>query len=368
MPAKPYFDRIILIAVLLLMIIGIAMVFSSSALVAQKLGKKITYFCVKQLIWAILGLLLMLFFMFIDYKKLKSKTVNYGVLGISLCLLVYVLFGSGDIKRWVRLGSFSLQPSELAKIGVVLFLAFTLQHKEIPLSPKSLVSVILIVCLVIGLILIEPDLGTVLLITLVFVTMLFVLGISRKLIISMVIVGVILLIFALELYSYRMERIMAWWCQIVGKEPSNRNISDALFQLEQAKIAVGSGGIKGLGFGNSLQKLYYLPQPHNDFIFAIISEELGLIGALGIWLLFFIIFVRGALIAKSFSDRYGSYLAFGITLLLIYQSLINMSVVLGLFPTKGIPLPFVSYGGSSLLSSLCCIGLLLNLSQNVNKT
>lgn len=368
MPARAWFDRAILIAVLVLMIIGLAMVFSSSALVAQKLGKKITYFFVKQLIWAILGLLLMLFFMFIDYKKLKSKTINYGVLGISLCLLVYVLLGHNDIKRWVKLGSFSLQPSELAKIGIILFLAFTLQNRKIPLSSKSLLSISLIVFLVVGLILIEPDLGTAFLITLVFLTMLFVLGISKRLIITILIVGVVLLIFALELYSYRMERIVAWWCQIAGKELSSKNISDALFQLEQAKIAVGSGGIKGLGFGNSLQKLFYIPQPHNDFIFAIISEELGLIGALGIWLLFFIIFVRGALIAKSSPDRYGSYLAFGITLLLIYQSLINMSVVLGLLPTKGIPLPFISYGGSSLLSSLCCIGLLLNLSMNVNKT
>jgi cell division protein FtsW len=368
MQGKITWDRSLLLAVLALITIGIVMVFSSSALVAQRLGKAPAFFLVRQLIWAVIGLLMMVFCMFVDYRIVKSKMFNYGIIALSLCLLVYVLFGAEGAKRWIRIGSFNIQPSELAKVGVVLFIAYTAQNKEIPISIKKMGGAILVISIIVGLILIEPDLGTAFLISLVFVSMMFVLGINKKIIISLLLIGAILLFLSLKLYNYRMERIIAWWCQIVGKEPPNKEVSDALFQLEQAKIAVGSGGINGVGIGNSLQKLFYIPQPHNDFIFSIIAEELGFIGSVALWFLFFVIFIRGALISKKLDDKYGSYLALGITLMLVYQALINISVVLGMLPTKGIPLPFISYGGSSLITSMIFVGLLLNLSQNLEKS
>ncbi len=365
MAKKLVWDRMILFSVFFLLIIGIVMVYSSSALVAQKIGKPSAFFLVRQLVWTVLSLLVMILLMLVDYNKLKARSFNYGLIFISICLLVCVLFNAGEIKRWIRVGSFSLQPSEIAKVGVILFLAYSLQNKEIPISLRKISFISLIIGIVIILILIEPDLGTSFLIAMVFISMLFVLGVNKKILVSIFIVGLVLLVLALELYDYRMERINAWWCQIIGKEPPDKNVEAALFQLEQAKIAVGSGGIKGLGIGNSLQKLFYIPQPHTDFIFAIISEELGLIGSIIIWILYFIILIKGVIIAKSFKDRYGSYLALGITLMLIYQALINISVVIGLLPTKGIPLPFISYGGSSLLANMSCVGLLLNMSQNI---
>ncbi|OGF62372.1 MAG: hypothetical protein A2Y62_17135 [Candidatus Fischerbacteria bacterium RBG_13_37_8] len=367
MAKKLMWDRTLLLAVLGLITIGIPMVFSSSALIAQKLGKSPYFFLTRQLIWAFLGFVIMMFFLFIDYIYLKSKFINWGSLVFAAGMLTYVLFSSASIKRWMRIGGFSFQPSEFAKVAVVLFLAYSLQNVTLPIRLKKVLFVSMPVVIIVALIVVEPDLGTGFLIALVLMTMLFIVGLDKKYIALFGIVGIILLMVTVQLYNYRMDRLNAWWNQIKGVQEQGTDTAAAAFQLEQAKIAVGSGGIQGLGFGNSLQKLFYLPQPHNDFIFSILAEELGLMGTISIWLLYLFIFIKGMMIAKRFPDRYGSYVALGVTLMLIYQSLINISVVLGLMPTKGIPLPFISSGGSSLMMSLLSVGILLNLSQHISK-
>ena len=261
------------------------------------------------------------------------------------------------------MGSVSFQPSEFAKIAVVLYLAYCLKNVQLPLKWKEAFIIVLPVVILIGLIVMEPDLGTSFLIAFVLITLLFIIGLEKKYIVILGLIGLFLVGFMISSAEYRRNRVIAYANQILDRGTKNDSLKTA-FQLEQAKIAVGSGGIQGVGFGNSLQKLFYIPQPHNDFIFSIIAEELGLIGTISIWLLYFFIFIKGVLIAKNFPNRYGSYLAIGIVLMLLYQSLINISVVLGLLPTKGIPLPFISCGGSSMLMSLASVGILLNLSQH----
>jgi cell division protein FtsW len=238
-----------------------------------------------------------------------------------------------------------------------------LQKVQLPIRFKEAVLILVPVALVIGLILMEPDLGTSFLIAFVSVTLLFVLGIDKKWIIVIGLAGLVLVGIVINSAEYRKDRVISYFNQIL-KPGSNNDSLKTAFQLEQAKIAVGSGGLHGVGFGNSLQKLFYIPQPHNDFIFSIIAEELGLVGTIAIWILYIFIFIKGMIIAKHFPNRYGSYLALGIVIMVIYQSLINISVVLGLMPTKGIPLPFISCGGSSMLMSLISVGILLNLSQH----
>lgn len=367
MAKKIIWDRTLLIAALGLITIGIPMVLSSSALIAQRLGVSPYYFLIRQLIWTAFSIGVMIVLLFINYEKLNTKIVSYGSIGIALIMLVYVLLSPERIKRWIKIGSASFQPSEFSKIAVVLFLAYCVKKIELPIKARDAFIISMPVMVVIGLILMEPDLGTAFLIAFVLLTILFITGLEKKYILLLGLAGLVLVGFLIISAEYRKERVIAYVNQIF-KQGSREDSLKTAFQLEQAKIAVGSGGVKGVGFGNSLQKLFYIPQPHNDFIFSIIAEELGLIGTLSIWILYFFVFIKGVLIAKNFPNRYGSYLAIGLVLMLIYQSLINVSVVLGLMPTKGIPLPFISCGGSSMLMSLASVGILLNLSQHARST
>jgi len=363
MTAKKRWDISLLILVLALLIIGVPMVFSSSFLIALAKDLKPYHFLLRQLLWVFLGLIAMLFFLLINLKYLMNKFVIYASLLVSIILLLMPFTQKGNIHRWIELGFINIQPSEIAKLAIMLYLGYTFSKIEPPISLSRAASVCLPILIMIFLIIKEPDLGTSFLILSVLLTFLFLAGLEKKYLFSIIIIALISITFLIVNEKYRIDRIFAFIHQ--DKISQNEIRASKIFQLTQAKIAIGSGGIRGLGFTNSIQKLYYIPQLHNDFIFSIIGEELGFIGTFAIWLIYLIIFIKGILIVKKSKSKQGSYLALAIILMITYQALINMSVVLGLLPTKGITLPFISYGGSSMLTCLSSLGLLLNISQDL---
>lgn len=366
MASKLAFDRVLFTVVVLLTGVGLVMVYSAS--VAQVRGDThalvdpvaVNPFLVKQIIAAGLGLILMLLAMHVDYRHLARPTVVYAVLAGIVALLVLVLF-SGAIngsRRWFLLGPFSFQPSELAKVGLVLYLAYQVARKEEDFDPPRLVVPCAVVAgLLAGLVLLQPDLGTAALLVAVAVLLLVLAGIPLRWVAlgSAVLLPVFLLLIRSE--PYRWRRLTAFLNPEL--DPTG-----AGYQANQSLIAVGSGGLWGLGPGESVQKLHFLPHPHSDFIFAIVAEELGLIGALAILTLFAVLVWRGIRAGLHAPDTFGRFVGWGLTGWLAIQTLLNVSVALALLPTKGIPLPFLSYGGSSLVVTLTACGLLLNVSQH----
>ena len=283
-----------------------------------------------------------------------------ALVGGSLLLLVVVLFGSeiNAARRWLLVGGFSFQPSELAKLAVIPFVAYQIERKCDRESHKDLVLAVgLLLVLVAALILMQPDLGTTALICAVTLLMLFLAGVRWRYFLA----GGLALLPALWLliYSvpYRRRRLLAFL------DPDMEPLA-AGYQARQSLIAVGSGGLFGLGLGESGQKLYFLPHPHSDFIYSIVAEELGLVGAVGVVALFGLVLWGGLRAGSLAPDPFGRFLAWGFTGILVLQALVHVSVALALLPTKGIPLPFVSYGGSSLLVSLVACGVILNVSQH----
>jgi len=353
-------DRILFGAVVVLVLFGALMVFSASAVLASERFGSTYYFLVRQLIWAAVGLGLMFAVMHIDYRRMANPLVIFPALGLQFLLLVAVLFAdrSHNAHRWLHLGSASLQPSELSKIVLVVFLAYFLsqrqgavndwKHTLLPIGLVSGTSVALIVK--------EPDLGTSLALALIVAAMLFAAGLRLAYFVYGALAGLPILYLLVFHVGYRQRRVMAFL------DPYSDPLGKG-FQIIQSFIAVGTGGIDGVGLMDGKQKLFYLPEPHTDFIFAVIGEELGFIGALFVLALFGVILWRGLRAAERCGDQFGRLLAIGLTVMLVGQALVNISVVLGLMPTKGIPLPLISYGGSSLVMSLLAVGILLNISQ-----
>jgi cell division protein FtsW len=302
-------------------------------------------------------MILMLFFL------IRPEPVCLPLLVLSILALIAVLIPgigvrAGGSMRWLRIFSFTIQPSELAKLGLVIFLAYFLTKKEEKIRSFSFgfLPTILISGLVIALVLKEPDFGTAFFL-MVMVFLLLFLGGTRVIYIA----GAVLLAIPVAYYfvtsaAYRYKRLMSF---VAGDAPRAFVI--------QSFLSFGSGGLFGLGLGEGRQKLFFLPAPHTDFIFSIIGEELGLVGAMGVVLLFFILTLRGIQIGLSIEDRFGAYLALGITLMISLQAVINMAVVLGLLPTKGLTLPFISYGGTSLIANLIGVGILLHLSTRAER-
>ena len=353
-------DRILFLVTLVLVGFGVAMVFSSSAIVAKERFGDPNYFSFKQLISATLGLAVMFVVMTIDYHAYRHPVVVFSALAIVVALLVLVFFlaASANTHRWIQFSGFSLQPSEMAKLALIFFLAYFLEKRKGRTNDLAftLVPIAVIVSLLAGLIVLQPDLGTALSLIAISVVLLFVAGLDLRWITASVIFVVpafYLLVFRVR---YRRERILAFlnpW-----EEPLGRG-----FQIIQSLFSIASGGIAGLGFMEGKQKLFYLPEAHTDFIFAVVGEELGLIGTCALLGLFAVFFWRGVRTSLRAPDLFGFYLALGITMMVCVQAFINMSVVLGLLPTKGIPLPFLSYGGSSFVVMLAAVGILLNVSQ-----
>lgn len=360
-------DRWLFGVTLVLCLLGAVMIFSASAVTAQQQYGHSYFFAARQVVWLAFGLLGMFALMKLDYHRLREPAVVYT----ALCLVVVMLVGtffldkSHATHRWIRFGPVGIQPSELAKLAVILYLAWFLDlRRRTPTSlefrKQDLLQTILpavapiLVC--VGLIVAQPDLGTSVDIVLIMMAILFVAGLSWK----WVAVGAgaaLPALFALIYFvSYRQARLFSFLHP--DSDPQG-----AGFQLLQSLIAVGSGGFTGVGLMESKQKLFYLPEAHTDFIYAVICEELGFIGAVIVITLFVVYAWRGLRAAFNAPDGFGSMLALGVTAMVLGQSLINFAVVLGMMPTKGIPLPFVSYGGSSLLVMLLATGVLLNVSQ-----
>jgi cell division protein FtsW len=360
-------DRWLFGVTLALCLFGAVMILSASAVTAEQLYGHSYLFLVRQAAWLLIGLLGMFLLMRTDYHKLREPAVVYPILCGVLLMLVGTFFldKSHATHRWIKLGPVNIQPSELAKLAVILYLAWFLDQKRrgkngMEFCKADFLHTILpaiapvLVCA--GLILAQPDLGTCVDILLFTTAVLFVAGLSWKWIAAGAAAAVPLLYLLISVASYRMARLLAFW------DPSS-DPQGAGFQLRQSLIAVGSGGLTGVGLMESKQKLFYLPEAHTDFIYAVICEELGFIGAVLVISLFVVYGKRGMRAAFGAPDAFGRLLALGITAMVLCQALINFAVVLGMVPTKGIPLPFISYGGSSLLVMLLGTGVLLNISQ-----
>jgi cell division protein FtsW len=345
---------------LLLIFIGLVMVFSASAVMAKERYGSGYFFLLRQLGWATAGILAMVLAMKIDYRRYKHPAVVFSLLGLTTLMLISVFFldRAHHTHRWIHWGPLSFQPSELAKPALILFLAFFLEGRAKSMKdwrntvlPAAVPTVIFV-----ALIVFQPDLGTAIACAAITGCVLFVAGLDLRYLGYAFAASLLPLYFLIFHVAYRRDRILAFLDPY--SDPQGRG-----FHIIQSLIAVSTGGITGVGLMEGKQKLFYLPEPHTDFIFAVTAEELGLVGALGLVLLFAIFLWRGIRTALKTEDMFGRFLAVGITSMIVVQAFINISVVLGLMPTKGIPLPLVSYGGSSLLVTLGCVGVLLNISK-----
>ena len=361
MARKLKIDRVLFTATLLLICVSVVMVYSASAVVALERFQQPYLFLTKQALWSVLGLAVLVVAMRVDYRTYRNEAFIWCLLGLVVLMLVGVLFSApiNGTRRWFGIGGLGIQPSELAKVACVFFTALMLErrmHRIDDLS-YSLLPISLIIGLVVALILLQPDFGTSVSLALVIAVMVFAAGLHYRYFVGLALVALPAIYIVLVSAPYRRRRLLAFW------DPWADPLGDG-FQIIQSLVAVGTGGVFGRGLMAGVQKLFYLPEPHTDFIFAVISEELGLVGATAILLCFCVIAWRGLRIAARAEDTFGSFVALGLTTMIAAQAFVNISVVLGLMPTKGIPLPLVSFGGSSLLINLLGMGVLLNISQH----
>jgi cell division protein FtsW len=353
-------DRWMFTVTAILVFIGLIMVFSASAVMAKERYGSAYEFLLKQLVWAIAGLAAMFVAMRVDYRRLKHPAFVFPLVGFTTLLLISVFFldRTHGTHRWFHLGPISFQPSELAKPALIFFLAWFLENKTNAMDDwrNTLLPAVAPTVVFLGLIVFQPDLGTALACAGVTACILFVAGIRLRYFGYAFAAAIVPLYFLIFHVAYRKDRILAFLNPY--SDPQGRG-----FHMIQSLIAVSTGGVTGLGLMEGKQKLFYLPEPHTDFIFAVTAEELGLLGALTVIVLFAIFLWRGVRVSLRTQDISGRFLAVGITSMIVLQAFINISVVLGLMPTKGIPLPFVSYGGSSLFVTLACVGVLLNITK-----
>ena len=361
MARKLAFDKTLFGVGIGLTLSGVVMIYSASAVIALERFGNAHLFLVKQAIAAAIGLGGMVAAMHVDYRRLLQRPIVYfGILASTLLLIVALASDrTHQVHRWIVLGPAQIQPSEIGKLALCLFLAYLMARKEAQVN--DLVGTIIPCAVVVGqlalLVYLQPDLGTAAIYILLAIVLLFLAGLRWKYLLMAgsgcaVAVGLMIL-----QAPYRVRRILSFM------NPDDDPLG-AGFQVRQSILAVASGGLHGQGVGESRQKLFFLPEPHTDFVFSVISEELGLIGAAAVVAAFAVLFWRGVAAAAGAPDRGGYYLGMAITFWLTVQAMMNMAVTLGLMPTKGIPLPFLSYGGSSLVVSLCALGVLLNISQH----
>ncbi len=364
MPRHIGADKWIFFSTLMLVVVGLAMVFSSSAITAQARFNSPYTFVGKQALWALFGVLAMLALMRVDYRRFNTKGFLYPALAITTLLLVGVYFfrNSHNTHRWIRFGSFfTFQPSELAKPVLVLFLAWFLsKHLDQMKDWKhTLLRAIVVPVVFILLVVREPDLGTALVLSGVTIMMLFLAGMEWRYLLGILGISLPPLAALLILVPWRFKRLLVYFNP--DSDPQG-----AGFHINQSLIAVGTGGITGHGYMEGIQKRFYLPESATDFIFANIAEELGLIGAVIIISLFVVLGARGLRAALRTRDPFARLAAFGLTTAILLQAFFNISVVLALLPTKGIPLPLISSGGTSLFFTLCGIGILLNMTREID--
>ena len=358
------FDYKLFISVIILSLFGILMIYSSSNIWAEYKFNDSFKFMKNQLIFFIIGIILMYAISKINYNFYKKK--SNLIIGICFILLVLVLIpGVGIVRNgsrsWFGVGGFGIQPSEAAKVGLIIFVSKYLSNNYSVMSSikKGVFPILSIIGIFFILIMLEPDFGTAMVITIALIAMIFVSKVKLSIFIKIGIVGLLGIVGLIIVAPYRMARIVSFlnpWSDPLGSG----------FQIIQSLYAIGPSGLFGKGLGNSIQKHFYLPEPQTDFIFSIISEELGFFGVLILVVLFMFIFYRCIKISLNTKDLFGKYLSFGLSFSIIFQTLLNLCVVIGLIPVTGVTLPFVSYGGSSLLVSMASIGIILNISGNLN--
>jgi cell division protein FtsW len=355
-------DKVLFIATILLVGLSVVMVYSASAPVALQRYGKASRFLITQSMWALLGVSMLYVVMRIDYRHYRQPAFIWTSLGLVVMGLVAVFFSVpvNGARRWFGIGGIGIQPSELAKLVAIFFIAALLERRmhRIDDAPYALLPIAIFVLGLVALILPEPDFGTAMSLALIAAVMVFAAGLNYRYIIGVALASLPIIYIAVMGSAYRRRRTLAFL------NPWEDPLGDG-FQIIQSLIAVGTGGVWGKGIMNGVQKLFYLPEPHTDFIYSVISEELGLIGATAVVICFCVVTWRGLRVALRAPDSFGAFLALGLTTMVAVQAFVNISVVLGLMPTKGIPLPFVSAGGSSLVINLVGMGILLNVSQHV---
>jgi cell division protein FtsW len=356
-------DKVLFIATILLVALSVVMVYSASAPVALERYGRASLFLIKQGMWALLGIAMLYVVMRIDYRVYKEPAFIWTGLTLVAFALVAVYFRApvNGARRWFGVGGIGIQPSELAKLVAIFFIAALLERRmhRIDEVTYSLLPIAIVVLSLVALILPEPDFGTSMSLLMIAAVMVFAAGLNYRYIAGALLCALPVLYLVVMGSAYRRRRTLAFL------NPWDDPLGDG-FQIIQSLIAVGTGGVWGKGLMNGVQKLFYLPEPHTDFIYSAIAEELGLIGATAVLICFCVVTWRGMRIALRAPDSFGAFLALGLTTMVAVQAFVNISVVLGLMPTKGIPLPFVSFGGSSLLINLVGMGILLNVSQHAS--
>jgi cell division protein FtsW len=371
-------DWILFLTVTVLVCFGLVMVYSSSSIVAElKFHVDTTHFLVRQFCWAVASFLILLWAMKRDYRMWNDPKVAFAGLGLVMLLLVVVYFSDSTSHRWLKAGPFSLQPSELAKPALALFLAFFLSRRMGAINEKHTLGPIAVAISLMALFVAIADLGTAVVLVVTTVAVIYVAGVDRRYLMMCGVIGMVLGFGFIVMKPYRLARFIDFVDKdhkMVNKIDPGGHIlsyshqtaatSDPGYQQFQSKIAVGSGGVFGVGLMASRQKLLFLPEAQTDFIYAVVGEETGFLGAFLLLTGFVIILWRGIRTYIRAEDTFGRYLALSVCVCVVVQALINMSVVLDLLPNKGIPLPFTSSGGSSLLSTLLLMGMLLSVSES----
>ena len=371
-------DWILFLTVLAMVCFGLVMVYSASSLIAElKYHVASTYFFFRQLGWAVVSIIILLYCMKRDYRQWNNPRIAFASLGLVLLLLVAVYITDSGSHRWLKAGPFSLQPSELAKPALALFLAFFLCRRMGNVNERHTLGPIAVSITIVALAVAIADLGTAVVLVVTTVAVMFVAGIEYRYLAICAVLGVLLGGAFIAMKPYRLARTLDFIDKqhtlLAKLDPNGRiaqyakktaSTSDPGYQQRQAKIAVGSGGLVGVGLMESRQKMLYLPEAQTDFIYAIVGEETGFFGSALLLVGFMVVLWRGLRTYMHAADPFGRYLALSVTVCVVVQALINISVVLDLMPNKGIPLPFISYGGSSLLSTLLLMGMLLSVSEH----
>lgn len=363
MARKLYPDKWLFAATIGLALFGVVMVYSASALLAQSENHGSFYYVSKQAIWTGIGLAAMILAMQFDYNRLRDRRIVYGLLLLTVFLLLAVLAFPpvNGARRWIRFHGFSIQPSEISKLVLAIFLACFLERRAGEEGDfwRTFIPCGLVTALLAGLVVIEPDFGTSMMLAVTFVVVIYTAGARLSHLAIAAAPAFVIAAGLLIFVPWRMARLVTFLDPWADPQKSG-------FQVVQSLIAVGSGGPNGLGFAQGKQKMLFLPFAHSDFIFAVIGEELGLLGTLSVLLVFALFLWRGIRTSLLSPDRFARLLSLGIVTGIVTQALFNISVVLSLVPTKGIPLPFISYGGSSLVPTLAAVGVLLNISQHAS--
>ncbi len=375
-------DWTLMAAIGVLVVFGLVMLFSASSVMSQEKYKSSWYLVSRQFGWAVGAAVALLFFKTRDYRIFQKPAWAFVSVGATLLLLVIVYFADPQFHRWLRIRSISLQPSELAKPALIVFLAYCLTMRSRSVNDwHTLAQATLALGLLAGAVVVA-DLGTAFVLVITAVVVFFVAGLERRYFAAALMIGLLCAAGAVAVKPYRMVRVFGFFDpeystletsivktldpegqlrKYIERSPHSR---DPTYHVRQSKIAVGSGGATGRGLMEGIQKLYYLPEAHTDFIYAVVGEEFGLLGCIGVLIGFMVILWRGLRLCWVASDDFARYLALGVTTAIVVQAMVNMSVVLDLVPTKGLPLPMISQGGSSLLSTLTSLGLLLSVSEH----